>query len=918
MTKPWDWEGARWWRCDLHVHTPASHDYTQRETVTYADWVDAVKASGLDVVAVTDHNTGAAVDEVRDAAFVAFPGVELTVSPGVHLLALFDPSRGRDAVTALLGACKIPAAEFGKKEAISPKSVREAMEAIRSAGGLCIAAHIDAKRGVVAEQKAGEDLKAILRSADLAAVEVKHEDPEWLKYIDGTIPEYIPTTGPVTQVRSSDAHTPGDIGSRSTWIKMTRPTLEGLRLALQDGPLSVRRHAPGEDPNAHVSDAIESITVTKARHIGHNPDFVLPLNPWLNALIGGRGAGKSTLVELLRAAMRRESELPASLRTDWDEMIRVPDGRGSRGILTHDTVVTVVYRKDHARFRIQWSPNGTATPIAVEQADGSWTASPGGVADRFPVRIYSQKQVYELTRDPEALLGIVDDAPAVDLRSWTEAWTAEESRFLSLRAQARELQATLADEPRVLGELEDVRRKLAVFEASGHAGILKRWQRRRRQQRAIEVRADELDRVVEALDAAADAVAPPAFDSVGFDGADPADASVLDAAEAIDRALVQLHSDVQASIARAKAIRDAWLTVGLASPWQTASKEIEDAYEALVVALKAAGGAEPTEYGRLVQQRQVLETRLSSFAGKRTALGALEQQASDSLARLGALRRELTDRRARFLATVLAGNPLVRIEVIPMGGVSRVASELRRRLGREDGETTFSKDIGSPGEAGTLVGDLAADYVSEFLRADPTSRATLALAHEARLEALKKRLWDIRRSTAEAADKRFAQHMAGRPPEQMDRLDAWFPPDALRVSFKGKGKGFQPIEQGSPGQRSAALLAFLLSHGDEPIVLDQPEDDLDNQLVYELIVQQLRAIKLRRQVLVVTHNANIVVNGDAELVVALDVVNTQTAAKCQGGLQEQSVRDAVCEVMEGGAEAFRERYRRIAHGGGGV
>ena len=310
-----------------------------------------------------------------------------------------------------------------------------------------------------------------------------------------------------------------------------------------------------------------------------------------------------------------------------------------------------------------------------------------------------------------------------------------------------------------------------------------------------------------------------------------------------------------------------------------------------------------------------LESRLSAFAGKRTALDALDKAASASLTRLGALRRELTTRRANFLATVLSGNPLVRIDVVPMGGVSTVVAELRRLLGRED--VTFQKDIGEPDEAGTLVGDLAADYLREFLRADGSARPNLASAHEARLSALKKKLWDLHRSTVSAADKRFGQHMAGRPPEQMDRLDAWFPADALQVSFRGKGKGFQPIEQGSPGQRSAALLAFLMTHGDEPIVLDQPEDDLDNQLVYELIVKQLRAVKLRRQVLVVTHNANIVVNGDAELVVALDVENGQAVARA-GGLQEQSVRDEVCRVMEGGADAFRERYRRIAQGEGDV
>ena len=94
----------------------------------------------------------------------------------------------------------------------------------------------------------------------------------------------------------------------------------------------------------------------------------------------------------------------------------------------------------------------------------------------------------------------------------------------------------------------------------------------------------------------------------------------------------------------------------------------------------------------------------------------------------------------------------------------------------------------------------------------------------------------------------------------------------------------------------------------------KPQTYLDNHLIYDLIVTQLREVKRRRQVIVVTHNANIVVNGDAELVVALAARGRETQQECEGSLQEQQVRDTICEVMEGGREAFEDRYRRIALG----
>ena len=107
------------------------------------------------------------------------------------------------------------------------------------------------------------------------------------------------------------------------------------------------------------------------------------------------------------------------------------------------------------------------------------------------------------------------------------------------------------------------------------------------------------------------------------------------------------------------------------------------------------------------------------------------------------------------------------------------------------------------------------------------------------------------------------------------------------------------------------MLAFLLAHGREPLVLDQPEDDLDNHLIYGLVVQQIRANKLRRQLIIVTHNPNIVVNGDAELIHALEFEKGQCRVKISGSLQDQSMREEVCQVMEGGKEAFERRYQRL-------
>ena len=142
----------------------------------------------------------------------------------------------------------------------------------------------------------------------------------------------------------------------------------------------------------------------------------------------------------------------------------------------------------------------------------------------------------------------------------------------------------------------------------------------------------------------------------------------------------------------------------------------------------------------------------------------------------------------------------------------------------------------------------------------------------------------------------------------MSEFNLWFPGDDLSITF---GTENRPIEQGSPGQKTAALLAFILSYGQEPLLLDQPEDDLDNELIYELIVQQLRESKSRRQIIVVTHNANIVVNGDAELVLPLKVAGGETHVRQAASIQDKQVRQTICDILEGGQQAFEQRYKRI-------
>lgn len=142
------------------------------------------------------------------------------------------------------------------------------------------------------------------------------------------------------------------------------------------------------------------------------------------------------------------------------------------------------------------------------------------------------------------------------------------------------------------------------------------------------------------------------------------------------------------------------------------------------------------------------------------------------------------------------------------------------------------------------------------------------------------------------------------------------PEDKLQIKIIDEN-GEIDINEGSPGQKSAAILAFILNSGENPLIIDQPEDDLDNSLIYSLVVKSIRKMKSKRQIIIVTHNPNIPVLGDAEGIIVLERNNqgkvTFRKNKKAGCIEEKLIREGICEIMEGGEDAFRKREQKYQY-----
>ncbi|TAF45930.1 MAG: hypothetical protein EAZ51_04570 [Sphingobacteriales bacterium] len=144
----------------------------------------------------------------------------------------------------------------------------------------------------------------------------------------------------------------------------------------------------------------------------------------------------------------------------------------------------------------------------------------------------------------------------------------------------------------------------------------------------------------------------------------------------------------------------------------------------------------------------------------------------------------------------------------------------------------------------------------------------------------------------------------------MDSCDLMFPEDVIQLEYKTNAGVWKALSNASAGQKTAAILTLILSEGNKPLILDQPEDDLDNYLIYDLVVDQLRKSKESRQIITVTHNANIPVNGDSEVIIVMDSETKHLSPKLIGTIEDDEIKKAVCSIMEGGTDAFNMRSKR--------
>jgi hypothetical protein len=910
--------GSRWWKVDFHAHSPMSFDFGAEEgkraqvETTIEDWILSYMAAGIDALVVTDHNSHLGIDEARRVVnelrasassefreLVILAGAELTVDGGYHLLAVFDSETPGETVNGLIHTCKFRG-ERGTSDETTSLSFEEVIEAISEVGGIAIPAHADGPRGYFKHDprnrasivKAGRVFAAEATTTDGAR---RIADLGWTPIL-GSDAHHLDASGAPDQ---SLAKFPG---SHFSWVKMETPNLAGLKLALTDGSTSVLlSSAHSGDPNLFGHSVIEQLTVSAdGESVTHT------FSPWMNAVIGGRGVGKSTVMELARLALGRFDDLPDQLRRDQAWFSPDPARPGETKFWNASTEIEVLYRRSNRLHRITWRGNAPGSSQIEVWENEKWTAQEGAARDRFPVLLNSQKQIYETAKDPQHLLKLIDAQPQVDFPGWFARFQELAAAFRTERSEVAALKEKIGGHGRLSGELADIQSELDILSGLKNSPEIQELNRLIREDEARSEQDDAVDRFIEAVGGAIDRL-PSQEELVDVDEAGNDEEQRSWPAELDwEKALEEAKNSVGLSIAKLKEAQGIWLKVMPSSPRTARILELRAGLMPVEADGVAASDADDylletddEKFTRLSARKAEVGRLLRDIDAARGLLSSAQATSDTTLSLIRDHRSALTERRKDLVKT-LAGDDL-KLAVFAQAENS-LAVDLRRLMNKP---TSFDLVFGDDGLTSAL----------KVNRKNP--------AYVTALEAFKHLLKEVQRdgkksvqlaSAGITPDARFFLHLETLDANQFEvEVDLWFPEDLLSVTHKPEGEGnFRDLSEGSPGQKTAALLALVLQVGNDPLLLDQPEDDLDNKLIYDLVVRTLKRIKTRRQVIVVTHNANVVVNADAEKVLIMEHAPLPKAAVV-GSIQNEDIRQSICLIMEGGTEAFEARYQRLLH-----
>ncbi|VXD07815.1 Type III restriction endonuclease subunit R [Sphingomonas sp. T1] len=934
---------AYWRKCDFQLHTPrdpnwigarpigigqdlgdraAATEDVDRERRAWAEtFVDTCVARGLEAIALTDHHEMVMVPYVQQALadrkvanpdfdLWLFPGMELTARNGVQCLILFDADLSEEWRREAQGKLGIVLADLDDKALHSRRVIQLDCSYPE------IATNLDTLPGLVGRyivlpnvSQGGQH--TVLRDG-------AHADFRKMSYVGGYLDrgQSIATLGgtnrrrmsgddlvwsdrfiyplPTSDARSADfAH----VGSNNCWIKLAAPTAEAIRQAFLGDRSRI----------SIVRPALANLSLRAVRLTGSTilADAHLVISPEQCAFIGGRGSGKSSYLEYIAFGLGRSC---------FDFGKGEYSGSDRNAALIKDTIISAGASieldviQDGAWFRIARS-GGNAYQPQVTYPDGSvQELSIKELRSLFPAVVYSQGELSEIgrqagkraqlsdllqfvepefKREDDRLLADIDAAKLAvrgALQALVEAWATQYELHKLTAAKGALEQRIIALRRTLPAQSDNDKKVVARFD-----NLLEFDGKRSQASTQVGTVMDELTQMWrnarQAVDLASDLPEAAAFRDLYA----RFNAEFIQGVETLGKRLAELRT------------------------------EMDQASNALAGIVDAAKTGRDTVMEKLVEHRAVtvqidnlqndLRAIVTQVGTVQVGMASPDEKFDALTASVEALKAAVAARGAR------TADWAKQIETLSGG---RIEAELHvdgEWAEIRDAVDTVSAKTGSQEAArqNQVSAQIAAASAWAFLdamRAD--CLAALRWKYVGAALAGERPPYATLARTICGTEKTLVQCLELIDPPRVEAIALATPRPDITLSYCD-GERKIAFEKASEGQRAAALLFMLLEQPGGPLIVDQPEGDLDNKVI-SVVTEKLHDAKQRRQIIFASHNANIVVNGSSELVISMDLgPDGKRAIHCAGAIDAAVVCATITATMEGGEKAFRDRKSKYGY-----
>jgi len=942
-------KGAHYYKCDFQVHTPRDIAWTgnkfgvesdkvsdlsaeqieeiHKERVQFArEYLEKVRNAGLNAIAITDHHDVTFLKVIRaeaqaqnqsfsengetDKIITVFPGIELSLSnPASQAIIIFDAEfddTHLDAVLSLLGGN--PSNPNDKDTCATERISQDIISNLVGLHKKLDEVAYCKGRYIVLPNITKGGSHSILRTGF-------HEHYRKMPCVGGYVDKTISSdSGYQNKINGGDVNYGNksvgvistsdnrfedgrELGKYYTWIKWAEPTAEAIRQAC----LARESRISQEDPEL-PEIFIESIDVTNSKFLG---SFKIDFNQQYNALIGGRGTGKSTVLEYLRWCLSDQT----SATLDSEEL-SVIDKR--RKALIKNTLtevggdVRLTMYKNGVPHIVKKSSTTNVTHLKIA-ANPFEQVNEEDIRRILPVQSYSQKQLSNVGVKTEELKRFIDKPIQDDLNTISFKLNETKSNLKdSYSNYVRKKQLLLEKENFQLeskslqSQVESIRKSLTGITEAESAIIAKKSNyeleetvinKSVKELELFEGKADELLELLEKYP-----------EEVGYILSLENTVLVKEITDEVENKFDEIKSAVGSlkevfSDESFKGLRESIIK------WEEIKTNFESSYKTA----KENSKASTTQ----LEEIQKLENRISEING-------ITSERDSILKEIGSPEDDFNTLRDKW-------NELHQEKIELLNGQAKIFSDLSKGIIKAEVTkhvdfTEYKRKLKNILEGSRIREERIEAICSYVLQSEDSIKAYTLINEELRELAELKLAEDKSIEIPETPKLSECGFTSDHKMKLCAKLDTsnWILLTTEELDFipRFEYTTNQTLDEriefseASAGQQATALLTVLLNQPGIPLLIDQPEDDIDNRAINS-IIENIWEAKRKRQLIFTSHNANLVVNGDAELVICCDYKDTTSQTrgiiKKEGAIDNSDVRKEITSVMEGGEKAFKLR-----------